>query len=65
MHFGKVPEALLQTINFSLPEEPITNKLVLSAIKTIEPKVYIGCAKWGSKVWVDKLYPKKQRRKIF
>lgn len=58
MEFGRVPEALLKTIDFELPKEPITNKLVLSGEKGKKQEVYIGCAKWGRKEWVGKIYPK-------
>jgi uncharacterized protein YecE (DUF72 family) len=57
MEFGRVPEALVETINFSLPKEPSANELVLAGQKGNTPQVYIGCAKWGRKEWVGKLYP--------
>jgi uncharacterized protein YecE (DUF72 family) len=58
MEFGKVPAEELDTIDFSLPKEPVTNKLILTGKKTKHPEIYIGCAKWGRKEWIGKIYPK-------
>jgi uncharacterized protein YecE (DUF72 family) len=58
MEFGKVPPDELDAIDFLLPKDPAINKLNLSGKKTVHPKIYIGCAKWGRKEWVGKLYPK-------
>ena len=58
MEFGRVAPALLETIDFTLPKEPASNKLVLSGDKNADAKIYIGCAKWGRKEWIGKLYPK-------
>lgn len=57
MEFGRVTEKELSAIDFSLPEEPVANKLVLKKTKT-KPLVYLGCAKWGRKEWIGKIYPK-------
>lgn len=57
MEFGRVKEKELDKIDFSLPQDPETNKLVLKEVKE-KPKVYLGCAKWGRKEWVGKIYPK-------
>lgn len=57
MEFGRVPENELKSIDFSLPAEPATNKLVLKKT-TKKPLVYLGCAKWGRKEWIGKIYPK-------
>ncbi|UAY52066.1 DUF72 domain-containing protein [Ferruginibacter albus] len=58
MDFGKVSPKELESVDFSLPKEPAANKLVLSGIKTKHPEIYIGCAKWGRKEWIGKIYPK-------
>ena len=58
MEFGKVPAEELDTIDFSLPKEPVTNKLILTGKKVKHPEIYIGCAKWGRKEWIGKIYPK-------
>jgi uncharacterized protein YecE (DUF72 family) len=57
MEFGRVPENELNSIDFSLPPEPAANKLVLKE-STGKPLVYLGCAKWGRKEWIGKIYPK-------
>lgn len=57
MEFGRVPEKELNSIDFSLPKEPAANKLVLKPGKK-KPKVRLGCAKWGRKEWIGKIYPK-------
>jgi uncharacterized protein YecE (DUF72 family) len=57
MEFGRVPENELKSIDFSLPEEPAANKLVLKK-SAQKPLVYLGCAKWGRKEWIGKIYPK-------
>jgi len=48
----------LESVDFSLPAEPESNKFVLTGKKTKHPKIYIGCAKWGRKEWIGKIYPK-------
>jgi uncharacterized protein YecE (DUF72 family) len=57
MEFGRVPEKELDKIDFSLPAEPAGNKLVLKKAKKT-PQVYLGCAKWGRKEWIGKIYLK-------
>ncbi len=60
MDFGKVTTAELNKIDFSLPPDPAGNKKILSAGsgKTGAAKFYMGCAKWGRKEWLGKIYPK-------
>lgn len=65
MEFGRVPEAELNQIDFSLPKEPASNKQVLPGKKAKDPKVYLGCAKWGRTEWVGKIYPPKTKEKDF
>ncbi|MBS1665849.1 MAG: DUF72 domain-containing protein [Bacteroidetes bacterium] len=57
MEFGRVPEIKLDSIDFSLPAEPVANKQVLKK-STLVPSIYLGCAKWGRKEWIGKIYPK-------
>jgi uncharacterized protein YecE (DUF72 family) len=57
MEFGRVTEKALDKIDFSLPKEPAANKLVLKKTKK-KPLVYLGCAKWGRKNGLKKIYPK-------
>jgi len=57
MEFGRVPESKLNSIDFLLPAEPAANKMLLKKTNK-KPYVYLGCAKWGRKEWVGKIYPK-------
>lgn len=58
MDFGRVPEKELGKIDFTLPAEPAANKKLLRKTK-VKPLVYLGCAKWGRKEWLGKIYPKR------
>ena len=64
MEFGKVSDQELEQIDFSLPEDPALTTEVLKAGKG-NTKFHIGCAKWGRKDWVGKLYPPKTKEKDF
>jgi uncharacterized protein YecE (DUF72 family) len=64
MEFGRVDSAELGTIDFRLPKEPDWNKNILTG-KAHRASVFLGCAKWGRKEWVGKLYPPKTRERDF
>lgn len=64
MEFGKLTEQELATIDLTLPPDPPENKEVLKKGKG-KTKFYIGCAKWGRKDWIGKLYPKGTKEKDF
>lgn len=65
MDFGRVPAEELDSIDFRLPVDPSFNKWVLKGTPVKNPKVYIGCAKWGRTEWVGKIYPPKTKEKDF
>ena len=65
MEFGRVPENELNSIDFSLAAEPMFNKTLLPGKPVKDPKIYIGCAKWGRTEWVGKIYPAKAKEKDF
>lgn len=65
MEFGRVEEKELAKIDFSLPNEPAFNKKSLPGKPANQPKVYLGCAKWGRPEWVGKIYPPKTKEKDF
>jgi uncharacterized protein YecE (DUF72 family) len=65
MDFGKVPPSDLDSIDFTLPPDPPSNKKVLPGNKSANPKIYVGCAKWGRKEWIEKIYPKGTKEKDF
>ena len=65
MEFGRVPKEELDGIDFTLPGEPAFNKKILTGKPAKNPKVYLGCAKWGRTEWVGKIYPLKTKEKDF
>jgi uncharacterized protein YecE (DUF72 family) len=65
MEFGRVPEEELDNVDFSLPGEPAYNAMILPGKPAKNPKVYLGCAKWGRLEWVGKIYPPKTKEKDF
>jgi len=65
MEFGRLPEATLNQVDFSLPKDPAFNKEILTGKKAKAPKVWLGCAKWGRTEWVGKIYPLKTKEKDF
>jgi len=58
MDFGRVPEKELNKVDFKLPPDPPMNQSLLKGKKAKNPEVFIGCAKWGRKEWIGKIYPK-------
>lgn len=66
MEFGRIDEALLDETRFTLPKDPVRTKEVLAANKgAATPRIHVGCAKWGRKDWVGKIYPKGTKDKDF
>jgi uncharacterized protein YecE (DUF72 family) len=67
MEFGRVEGDDLNNIDFSLPPDPKATTEILSKSKetTARTEVYVGCAKWGRKDWVGKIYPPKIKEADF
>jgi uncharacterized protein YecE (DUF72 family) len=66
MDFGKVESEDLSKIDFTLPPDPVGTTRVLQAQAIKEPtRIYVGCAKWGRKDWVGKIYPLKSKEADF
>jgi uncharacterized protein YecE (DUF72 family) len=65
MEFGRVTEQELDSIDFYLPPEPAFNATILKGKPAKNPKVYLGCAKWGRPEWAGKIYPPKTKEKDF
>jgi len=65
MEFGRAQEPELDKIDFSLAPDPPFNKNILTGKANTEPKVYVGCAKWGRAEWVGKIYPLKTKERNF
>jgi len=64
MDFGKIDD--FENVDFKLPKDhPATTKVLKEAKKPKKPIVYVGCAKWGRKEWVGKVYPSKTKEKDF
>lgn len=59
MEFGKVENPDIDSIDFTLPPDAEGTKLLLAGIKpsTTKTEFFVGCAKWGRKDWVGKIYP--------
>lgn len=65
MEFGQLPLNELEKISFRLPADPLSNRAVLSTGAGLQPRFYLGCAKWGRKEWLGKIYPKGTKEKDF
>lgn len=66
MDFGKVISEELESIDFKLPpDHQDTTRILKKASKKSSPLVYVGCAKWGRKDWVGKIYPPKTKEADF
>lgn len=67
MDFGKVDSTTLEQIDFKLPPDKEDTVRVLSKNTSARKntKIYVGCAKWGRKDWVGKIYPKKTKEADF
>lgn len=64
MDFGKVDS--LENIDFTLPPDaPGTTSLFKKTKSKKKPEVFVGCAKWGRKDWVGKIYPEKTKEADF
>ncbi|MGE0590574.1 MAG: DUF72 domain-containing protein [Cyclobacteriaceae bacterium] len=64
MDFGKVDS--LENIDFTLPPDASgTTSLLKKAKSKKKPEVFVGCAKWGRKDWVGKIYPEKTKEADF
>lgn len=66
MEFGRVTTPELATIDFTLPAD---SQLTVDTLKAAGHKkqleVHVGCAKWGRKEWVGKIYPEKTKEANF
>jgi len=66
MEFGKVSEEQILTIDFTLPPDGAQTASVLTGKPAgVDPKYFIGCAKWGRKEWVNLIYPPKTKEANF
>lgn len=62
MDFGKVDVSEINKVDFTFALDSAFTKQTLNQCKpVVEPKIYIGCAKWGRKEWLGKIYPAKTK----
>ncbi|EHQ28792.1 DUF72 domain-containing protein [Mucilaginibacter paludis] len=62
MEFGRVSLEELAKIDFNLPPDPeLTIRTLKAAPHQKQLQVHVGCAKWGRKEWVGKIYPEKTK----
>lgn len=64
MEFGSLPLKQLGKVNFELPKDAAENKKLLAG-GSGKGKVFLGCAKWGRKEWIGKIYPRGAKEKDF
>jgi uncharacterized protein YecE (DUF72 family) len=62
MEFGRVLPEELDAVDFSFPPDPELTVKTLATAKNNSPlQVHVGCAKWGRKEWLGKIYPPKTK----
>ena len=62
MEFGRIDPDDLHSTDFTLPPDPeLTIKTLKAAKGKGELQVHVGCAKWGRKEWLGKIYPPKTK----
>lgn len=64
MEFGELPIKELNKVKFALPKDAPETKKILSS-GSGKGNVFLGCAKWGRKEWIGKIYPKGAKEKDF
>ena len=66
MEFGRVDPHELALIDYTLPTDPeLTVKTLKAAQGKGDLQVHVGCAKWGRKEWLGKIYPPKTKEANF
>jgi uncharacterized protein YecE (DUF72 family) len=62
MEFGRVTPEELPLVDFTLPPDPELTVKTLSGAKNGNAlQAHVGCAKWGRKEWLGKIYPLKTK----
>ncbi|SHG66941.1 Uncharacterized conserved protein YecE, DUF72 family [Chryseolinea serpens] len=67
MDFGKVENEDISQVDFRLPPDAEGTGTTLKKNKALghTPQIFVGCAKWGRKDWVGKIYPLKTKEADF
>jgi uncharacterized protein YecE (DUF72 family) len=65
MKFGQAED--IDKIDFTLPDDPPITEKVLGSLKKVKKgtEIITGCAKWGRKDWIGKIYPAGTKEKDF
>ena len=63
MKFGKLGD--ISNVDFSLPQEPASNKHVFSSLSSGNATFFVGCTGWGTKEWKGSYYPTKTKAADF
>jgi len=62
MEFGRVASQELAEVDFTLPPDTALTIETLRSAKNDQPlQLHVGCAKWGRKEWLGKIYPPKTK----
>jgi uncharacterized protein YecE (DUF72 family) len=66
MEFGKILPDDLSKVDFVLPpDKEDTLRILRAGTEGNKPSVFVGCAKWGRKDWLGKVYPPGTREADF
>ena len=66
MDFGKIKDGDLGEVDFKLPPDRGATTTLLKKHKGKKAtQVFVGCAKWGRKDWIGKIYPEKTKEADF
>ena len=66
MEFGKILPDDLSKVDFVLPpDKEDTLRILRAETEGNKPSVFVGCAKWGRKDWLGKVYPPGTREADF
>ncbi|MEO8473565.1 MAG: DUF72 domain-containing protein [Chryseolinea sp.] len=66
MEFGRLEIDDLQQVEFKLPPDATGTDKMFTGLTNKKPsQIFVGCAKWGRKDWVGKIYPAKTKEADF
>jgi uncharacterized protein YecE (DUF72 family) len=66
MEFGKLKPEELASVDLSLPSDhPATSRILAGQTSNSTSLLHVGCAKWGRKDWIGKIYPRGTKESDF
>lgn len=67
MEFGKIEVSEIDHVDFTLPPDREETKTLLekNMLDAASTEIFVGCAKWGRKDWLGKIYPPKTKEGEF